>query len=205
MEFNEITDYIENLYKNYNMIKQHEFIQESGLKEFCPVIETETARLLRLLLRLKTPNKVLEIGTSIGYSTASIAMVLKEWKGKIITIELDPYIAQQARKNFERWGITEIVDIRIGDAMELLPDLKEKFDFIFFDPFNDVYPLLLPYCIQLMNKGGILIADDTLSPIFKNASYNSPLHKYNQIISKLPDFESTILAVGDGVTIAVKK
>jgi predicted O-methyltransferase YrrM len=205
MEYAKLSDYIEGLYQHDTMIGQAEFIEKTGLKKFCPVIETETARFLMLLLRLKAPKKVLEIGTSIGYSTTSMAQIVKEWKGCIVTIEFDEKVAEYARKNFERWGVADVVELIIGDARTVLPVMEEKFDFIFLDPYNDIYPLLYEDCIKLLNKGGLLIADDTLEPILEAKEANTPLHEYNKLVTQNANLESTIVAVGDGVTLAVKK
>ena len=205
MGFEALTDYIEDLYRNYEVMSAQEFVSRTELKGFCPVIETETARLLMLLLRAKRPPRVLEIGTSIGFSATSMAKVVREWGGTIMTIEFDEKVAAQARKNFESVGVSDVVELLSGDALELIPQMEETFDFIFLDPFNDIYPRLLEDCVRLLNRGGVLIADDTLLPVLEGEGFDSPLHEYNELVSKNVELESTILAVGDGVTIAVKK
>lgn len=207
MLFAELTGYIEGLYQQYPMMKQADFIEQTTLKEFTPVIETETARLLMLLLRLKAPRRVLELGTSIGYSTMSMAQVVQEWRGRIVTVEFDETVAAQARQNFEMTGMAETIELVIGDARELLPAMDEKFDFIFLDLYNDLYPDLCADCVRLLNQGGLLIADDTLMPVLEcdPPDYQDPLHHYNKIIAQNQDLDSTILPVGDGVTLAVKK
>jgi len=205
MEFEKLTDYIEDLYQDYEMMSTHEFVSRTEMKEFCPVIQTETARLLMLLLRAKRPEKVLEIGTSVGYSATSMARVVKEWGGRVITIEFDEKVAEQAKKNFEFAGVSDVIELLIGDALELVPRMDGRYDFIFLDPFNDIYPRLIEDCVSLLNQGGILVADDTLFPVLKEEGLDSPLHEYNRRVAKNSNLESTILPVGDGVTIAVKK
>jgi predicted O-methyltransferase YrrM len=205
MEFAALTDYIEDLYRDYEVMSTQEFVGRTELKDFCPVIETETARLLMLLLRLKRPSRVLEIGTSIGFSATSMAKVVREWGGTIITIEFDEKVAAQAKKNFASVGVSDVVELLSGDALELIPQMEETYDFIFLDPFNDIYPRLLEDCVRLLNRGGVLIADDTLLPLLEGEGFDSPLHKYNKLVAKNAELESTILAVGDGVTVAVKK
>lgn len=205
MKFAALTDYIEDLYQDYEVMSAQEFVSRTELKDFCPVIETETARLLMLLLRLKRPSRVLEIGTSIGFSATSMAKIVREWDGRIITIEFDEKVAVQAKKNFDSLGVFDVVELLNGDALELIPQMEETFDFIFLDPFNDIYPRLLGDCVRLLNRGGVLIADDTLLPLLEGEGLDSPLHEYNKLVAKNVELESTILAVGDGVTIAVKK
>ncbi len=205
MKFETLTKYIEDLYQDYDVMSTEEFVSRTELKDFCPVIETETARLLMLLLRLKRPEKVLEIGTSIGFSATSMAKTVREWGGRVITIEFDEKVAEQARRNFESVGVSDVVEQLSGDALELLPQMEEGFDFIFLDPFKDIYPRLLGDCVRLLNQGGILVADDTLFPVLKGEGLDSPLHEYNKQVAENVNLESTILAVGDGVTVAVKK
>jgi len=205
MEIKNPNDYIEDLYRDYAMMGAQAFVGRTGMKEFCPVIQTETARLLMLLLRAKRPEKVLEIGTSIGYSATSMAGVIRGWGGRITTIEFDEKVAEQARRNFALAGVSDAVDLVIGDALELLPRMRERYDFIFLDPFNDIYMRLMEDCVRLLNRGGILVADDTLFPVLKNEGLDSPLHGFNKYIATNADLESTILPVGDGVTIAVRK
>ena len=205
MDFTLLTHYIESLYQHYPQIAQAEFVQQTELKNFVPVIETETARLLMVLLRLKAPRRVLEIGTSIGYSTVSMAQVVKEWRGRVISLEFDETVAAQARRNFARAGVADTIDLVLGDARQLLPTMTERFDFIFLDAYNDIYPELCADCVRLLNKGGLLIADDTLGPVREGEGGAASLQAYNELIAHNPELESTLIAVGDGLTFAVKK
>lgn len=84
-----VKNYISSLYQNYTIIKREEFIKNTSLDFFCPVIDTSVAIFLRILLKAIRPKKVLELGTSIGYSTTIIAETIAEWGGTVTTIELD--------------------------------------------------------------------------------------------------------------------
>lgn len=205
MEFEKVTEYIAGLYKDYEIASTEEFVSKTEAKDFCSVIQTETARLMRALLRFKRPQTILEIGTSIGYSATSMATVAKDWGGRIITIELDEGVAEQAERNFAAAGVADVVEILVGDALDLLPRMEGSYDFIFLDSFNVVYPRLLADCVRLLNHGGMLVADDTLFPVLKEGSRGAPLDEYNRRVAMDANLESTLLPVGDGVTIAVKK
>jgi predicted O-methyltransferase YrrM len=173
------------------------------------VIDEDVARCLTLLLRLARPARVLEIGTSIGYSTTTMARVVSAYGGKIATIEYDRTVAAQAWKNFERAGLSGCIDLLVGDAREIVPRLEAGFDFIFMDVEKRLYPELLPDCVRLLRTGGILSAEDTLFPAMHlPAQWQEmipPLDEFNRLVCAHPELESTLLPIGDGLTVAVKK
>ena len=107
------------------------YIETTELKKFGTIIDSDVSRMMQLLIRLLRPQRVLEIGTSIGYSTVSMANVVKEYGGKITTIEYNEQSAKQAIKNFKHAGVAELIEVIIGDAKEIIPTLKESFDLIF--------------------------------------------------------------------------
>jgi caffeoyl-CoA O-methyltransferase len=80
--------------------------------------------MMQLLIRLVRPQRILEIGTNIGYSTVSMANVAKEYGGKITTIEYNEQLAKQAIKNFKHADVAELIEVIIGDAKEIIPTLK---------------------------------------------------------------------------------
>ncbi len=167
--------------------------------------------MLQLLIKLTHPENILEIGTSIGYSTVSMAYEIKGYGGKITTIEYDEVVAKQALKNFEDRGLADTIQVKIGDAEEIIPQIQEKFDIIFQDVGDKkLYPKLLDHCLRILKPGGLLLAEDTLFPImFKSKKHEEdfikPIHKFNENIANNPNLESTILSIGDGLTIAYKK
>lgn len=168
------------------------------------MIDTDAARFLDLLLRLKRPAKVLEIGTSIGYASTIMAKAMQDWGGKVVTVEINPAFADQARKNFTRWGVSERIDLILGDAFEVLPKMREKFDFIFFDVIDKLYPQLLEPALNVLNYGGIFVADDTLEDPLTKPEKDDSIHRFNQMVVAHPSLRSTLVPVGDGMTIAIK-
>ena len=138
-----------------------------------------------------------------------MATALKEWQGKVVTIEFDDQVARQAHLNFERAGVDTIIEQKTGDAREIMPQLSGEFDLIFLDVDKRLYAPLLTDCVRLLRRGGLLVAEDTLFPVLdldpKWHYLIEPIETFNRLILEQPDLESTILPVGDGVTVALKK
>ncbi|MCD5415901.1 O-methyltransferase [Candidatus Bipolaricaulota bacterium] len=207
MALEKINTYIAGLYTDITTRTQ--YMNETELKEFVPVVDDDVARLLKMLLYLTRARRVLEIGTSIGYSTTSMAQVVKEYDGRIITVEFDEQVAGQARRNFEQAGVSDFVEVLMGDALKIVPQLEEGFDFIFLDVDKRLYAPLLAECVRLLKKGGLLVAEDTLFPVIdldqKWHHLIAPIEEFNHLVSKHEGLASTVLPIGDGVTVAVKK
>jgi len=201
-------DYIDEIYKDKDDLRLNEYIKATGLKEFGPPIEDEMSRLFQILLHLVKPKRVLEIGMSIGFSTTSLAIAAKRYGGSVTTIELDETIVDVARKAFEREGVSDRIEIIVGDAIEILAGMEsETYDVVFQDSTKRGYPVMLKDCIRVLKKGGLFLVDDTLWPPIKppkewNDSYKA-IDKFNRELVKL-DVSSTILPIGEGCTIAVK-
>ncbi len=210
MNLEEASQYINALYENRG-VNRKKYLESTDLKKFGSIIDEDVSRMLQLIIKLTHPKKILEIGTSIGYSTVSMAQVTKDYGGKITTIEYDEVVARQAIKNFEDRGFTDTIQVKIGDATEIIPQIQEKFNIIFQDIGDKkLYPTLLDDCIRILKPGGLLLAEDTLFPImFKSKKHEedfiTPIHKFNTKIANNPNLESTILSIGDGLTIAYKK
>jgi predicted O-methyltransferase YrrM len=209
MDLERINKYIENLYKDKEELNRKKFQDETELKDFIPVVDDDVARFLKLIITISSSRDILEIGTSIGYSATSMAQILKKYKGHITTIEFDEAVAKQAKENFIKSGVADIIDIKIGDAKVIIPGLNKKYDLIFQDVDKRLYPVLFDDCIKLLKPGGILVADDTLFPVIDldpKWHYLIPaIEEFNKLVMTDDRIESTILPIGDGVTIALKK
>ena len=202
--------YIENLYQTKNTLRRKDFIERTGWRDFVPVVDDDAARFLQLVLQLKKPLSILEIGTSLGFSTTSMALTAKRYGGKIITIEFDQNVADQAQKNFCQAGVDDVIQIVQGDAKKIVPGFAdESFDMIFQDVDKRLYPVLLDDCIRILKTGGVLIGDDALFPVMqleeKWADQIAPMQEFNQRIAASARLDSTLIPVGDGMMVAVKK
>jgi predicted O-methyltransferase YrrM len=214
--FEKIVSYIDNLYENDEAFKKT-YIEQTDLKKFGNVVDSDVSRMVQLIIRLVRPQRILEIGTSIGYSTISMANIAQEYGGKITTIEFNERSAHQAIKNFQQAGVAELIEVITGDAQDIIPTLNESYDLIFQDVGDKtLYPVLLNDLITLLRPGGVLLAEDTLFPVMNlNVSEDSDdgrqmkkacesIDEFNMMITHSPSLQSTILPLGDGLTIGIK-
>ncbi|OWZ84432.1 O-methyltransferase [Natranaerobius trueperi] len=170
-----------------------------------PSIELEIGKLLGLLARLMDAKNVLELGTCLGYSTIWLGEAVKSTNGKVLSIERGSKLYQDAKKNIERAKLENYVELLLGDVSQVIYDLQGPYDIIFQDSQKSLYPKLLDKTIELTKPGGLIIADDTLFKI-KGAPRNlgASMDEYNKLVFDDNRLYSTILPVGDGVTISYK-
>lgn len=202
--------YIENLYNATASLQRNDFVKKTGWKDFVPVVDDAAARFLQLTLQMKKPKNILEIGTSIGFSTTSMALTAHKYGGTITTIEFDPTAAEQAKSNFVRSGVDSTIQILVGDACQLVPSFSDgSFDLIFQDVDKRLYPCLLKDCIRILKPGGVFVADDALFPVMNlDVKWNDqvePMRRFNRLVAASPELNSTLLPIGDGMIVAVKK
>jgi predicted O-methyltransferase YrrM len=218
INFEKAVSYIDTLYENDESFKKN-YIESTELKKFGTVVDSDVSRMMQLLIRLVRPQRILEIGTSIGYSTVSMANIAREYGGKITTIEQNEQSAEQAIKNFQHAGVAEFIEVIIGDATEIIPTLEESFDLIFQDVGDKtLYPVLLNNLVTLLKPGGVFLAEDSLLPVM-DADASQPedvdqvkrimrssesLEEFNEMVARCPSLRSTILPIGDGLTIGIK-
>ncbi|KXH75661.1 MAG: hypothetical protein AM326_08820 [Candidatus Thorarchaeota archaeon SMTZ-45] len=201
-------DYVDEIYKETDRPRMQDYAEATGLESFEPVIEDEISRLFKLLLNLTKPKKILEIGMSIGFSTTVLALAAKRFGGTVTTIEIDESIVETARRGFEREGVSDIIEIVLGDAREIISKMdSETFDVVFQDSSKRLYPVMLEDCIRVLKKGGLFLIDDTLFPVIRHPDRwnesDRAIDKFNRNLLKLNTI-STILPIGEGCTIAVK-
>ncbi|MFI6723452.1 O-methyltransferase [Streptomyces atratus] len=140
---------------------------EAGDRAGLPAIQVAAnqGKLLNLLARLQGARTVLEIGTLGGYSAIWLARALPEG-GKLVTLEFDPECAEVARENIERAGLSEVVEIRVGRALDTLPELAEEgygpFDVVFIDADKPSNPDYLAWSLKLTRPGSLIIADNVV-------------------------------------------
>ena len=174
-----------------------------------PMVEIEVGKLLVFLIKLTKAKKVLELGTSNGYSAIWMAKALEETSGTITTIDNHDRISAEAVRNFEKAGVGNVKFIK-GKVEDILPELiskKEKFDIIFQDSGKYLYPLMLENTVKLCKKGGIIIADDSLFRVIETvrSGLGDYTHDYNRAVFAHKKLFSTILPIGHGLTLSLKK
>lgn len=191
-----------------------EELEQEAKKDFVPIIRKDMQNLLRFLLRLKQPDKILEVGTAIGFSAILMGENTKE-SCHITTIEKFEKRIPLARENFVRAGMQERITLLEGDAKDILEALEPSFDFIFMDAAKAQYLSYLPDLVRLLAPGGMLVSDNVLQDgdvcesrfavTRRNRTIHNRMRQYLYEIKNHPQLDSVILTVGDGVTISVKK
>ena len=175
-----------------------------------PVIKDEGALFLEEFIKDKQPNKVLEIGTAIGYSGS---LMLNAGAKELITIEINEDSAKKAEENFRNLDLWDRVEILLGDAKDILPKLNQKFDVIFLDGPKGQYVKYLPSLLSLLQVGGYLIADNVLFRGMVKSEEIIP-HRYRTLVNNLRKFlkeiendkrrETCVHDIGDGLSVSCK-
>ena len=186
-------------------------IKEKALEEHIPIIMDETLAVMEPILKEKKPERILEIGTAVGYSAICFSEYLYE-KGKIDTIEREEERVKEALDNIKKAEVEEKIHILQGDAVEILPTLEEKYDVVFIDAAKGKYPFFLQQSLRLLKENGIIFADNILYKGYVMGEYHK--HKQRTAVRNLREYikevcenqvlETQILEVGDGLAISKK-
>ena len=190
-------------------------IEQSAIKDNVPIIRKEMESFLRVMLEISKPLNVLELGCAIGYSAILMSEYLPEG-GHITTIENYDKRIVEAKANIEMAGLSSKITLLEGDAMEVMKDLEsKKYDFVFMDAAKAQYINFLPEVMRLMKPGAILIADNVLQDgdiiesrygvIRRNRTIHSRMREYMYEVKHMDELETTIVPIGDGITMSVKK
>ena len=163
-----------------------------------------------ILLKSINAKKILEIGTSVGYSGLWFADVVmsntqSESNGKIITIEREKFKIDNATQNFEEAGVGSLIKIREGEARKILREIKEEFsenyfDFIFIDADKESYIEYFDLCLPLVRKGGIIGADNILFP----ERFNEMMADYLSHVKSKPNVQSVTVPIDNGEEVTIK-
>jgi len=134
-------------------------LEREAQAEAIPIVGPVVGELLSILVRATAAVHILELGTATGYSTLHLAWGCQP-QGRIVSLEWDEALAARARGNFARAGLSEQIEVRVGDALQLMADLTGPFDFIFLDLDKEAYLPALPHCRRLLKIGGLLFTDN---------------------------------------------
>lgn len=181
--------------------------------ENIPIIPHETVAYFRFLLETLQPEKILEIGTAIGFST--LLMAEHAPHAQITTIDRNPEMIALAKANFTKFDKRKQITLLEGDAMDLLPGLKDRYDFIFMDSAKSKYVVFLPEVLRCLASGGLIIIDD----VFQGGDVAKEIGEVrrgqrtiyrglHQLFDKTLDqseITSALLPLGDGILMIRKK
>jgi predicted O-methyltransferase YrrM len=188
-------------------------MEDLAARERIPIVEWETARFLATLTRALQPQRVLEVGTAIGFSTLHIAEQLPP-DGRIVTLERDERRIGQARDFLERGGVLDRVEIVEGDALETLPGIDGPFDMLFLDATKGEYRRYLEIAEAKSSERAVLLVDNLLmegevalpdgAPTSWNAGSLAAARELNPELTTSDHWLGSVLPIGDGVGFATK-
>ena len=191
-------------------------LEKEALQKHVPIIKKETQGVLKFLLQLQQPKRILEVGTAIGFS----ALFMSEYSSKdcrITTIEKVPMRLEEAVKNLsdERFAQRAKVQLLQGEALEILKQLvqeKQQYDMIFLDAAKAQYMSFLPELMNLLEDKGMLITDNVLqdgtvtqsrySITRRDRTIHTRMREYLHAITHMEELSSVVLPVGDGVALS---
>ena len=189
-------------------------IEKQAHEDMVPIIRKEMESFLRVVLRMIQPKKILELGTAVGYSALLMSECCEQ--AHITTIENYDKRIPIARDNIAKANKNDVIELIEGDALEVMKKLESgSFEFIFMDAAKAQYVYYLPEAVRLLKKGGVLITDnvlqdgDIIQSKFVVRRRDRTIHKrmreYMRAVKKHPELETTIVPIGDGITMSVKK
>lgn len=190
-----------------------EKIQEEALKDRVPIIRREMQSFLKMLLALKRPARILEVGTAVGFSTLLFCEYAPEG-AHVTTIEKYEKRIPIARENFKAARREEQITFLTGDAADILKELEGSYDFIFMDAAKGQYLHFLPDTLRLLRDGGLLISDNVLQDgdilesryavTRRDRTIHARMREYLYVLKHHPELITSVLPVGDGVAVSVK-
>ena len=187
-------------------------IESEAAKRNIPIVGPAVGRLLYQLALSIQARTVFEMGSAVGYSTIWWARAIGD-KGRVTYTDGDRKNADEARSYFQRAGVSSRIDVKIGDAIELLSEQKGPFDIVFCDIDKEDYPRALRLAATRVRKGGLLITDNVLwsgrvasepATDADRSTETRAIQEFNRTLYSAQDFLTTIIPLRDGVAVALK-
>ncbi len=157
----------------------------------------DAARLVSILALSNKAKTIVEVGAGVGYVTLWLAYAASRTGGRVIACEIDPTRAETARANLEKAGLSDIVELLVGDARDLLRQREEPVDFLFIDGENSQYETYFDVVYKQMGIGSMVVANRTIADEYELADYITYVQNH-------PSLESVTIPVGDGLEVSVK-
>jgi predicted O-methyltransferase YrrM len=214
--FGSVDEYINGLFgiEDSVMTEVEKAIVDSGIPQIS--VSPNQGKFLHILARISNASKILEVGTLGGFSTIWMARALPA-SGKLITLEIEPKHVELAKQNFATAGLSSLIDVRLGKAIDILPQLLKEnagpFDMIFIDADKEPYTEYFEWALKLSRKGTLIVADNVIREGKVIDSSNSDemvkgVQRFNKALSKNKSVTATIIqTIGakdhDGMALAV--
>ena len=189
-------------------------IEKQAIADRVPIIRKEMGNLLKVLIALKQPSKILEVGAAVGYSSILMSENMPD-NCRITTIENYEKRIPIAKANFKKAGKEDVIILLEGDAIEMMTGLEPGFDFIFMDAAKGQYMNFLPEIMRLLSPGGLLISDNVLQEgdivesrygiTRRNRTIHTRMREYLYTITHMDELITSVVPIGDGITLSVKK
>jgi predicted O-methyltransferase YrrM len=173
------------------MLRRDDFLLSVGL---------EAAELLHALILARGATRLLELGTSYGYSTLFLADAARQTGGRLITMELDPRKHAYARERINRAGLTDFVEWRCGDAVALLGREYQPFDFVLVDVWKELYVPCLEAFYPKLAPEALVAADNMIEPAIDRRNARA----YRAAVAAKPDMTSVLLPIGQGIELSCR-
>lgn len=189
-----------------------EALEAEAARGGIPVIRKGTQSALRVILAMKKPETILEIGTAVGFSSVFFC---ENSGARVTTVESWHKRAAAARENFRKAGVEGRVTLLEGDAAEIMPGLSTPFDLIFMDAAKGQYAALFPEVMRLLQPGGVLVTDnvlehgEVLAPRYavrrRDRTIRTRMREYLRLVTEDPRLVTSVTEVGDGLAVSVRK
>ncbi len=208
-----IEEYIRGLapHRPEYMMEMERYAQENHVS----IIPPEVAQFLTTLIHLSQARDVLEIGTAIAYSTIWLAWAVAPRGGHVTTIEINERRAAAAAENIRRAGMEDKITLLKGHAVDIVPYLKDNYDFVFIDAAKGQYGWFFGELFPRLKEGGLLVSDNVLAEgkvvvpdeelRHRQKTAVRRLRDYLRMITTHPGMETTIVPFGDGLAVSLKK
>lgn len=212
MEIDKTKEYIDGLYSDKLVDDQLFMLRKEAEEANIPIISKQVEAVLKVLIKIKKPKKILEVGAAVGYSTLVFALASPQ--SQIITIERDTARAQQARENFKRYNCQNQISLIEGDALDILPELTESFDLVFIDAAKGQYNRFFDFIYEQVRPAGLIVSDNVLyrgmiaNPerlVRRQKTIFKRLRSYLSMLTSHSNLETAVLPVGEGLAISVKE
>lgn len=202
-----VDDYIYSLLPPRDEVLTH--MEAEAGKRKIPIVGPAVGRVLHQLARMINAKSVFELGSAIGYSTIWWARAVGE-SGRVTYTDGNPKNAQEARGYFDRAGVSKQINVKVGDALELLSEEKQEFDIVFNDVDKEDYPRVFRIALAKLRKGGLFVTDNVLwsgrtAQKDPQEATTKAIQEFNRQLYASPDLFTTILPLRDGLAVAQKK